>query len=857
MSENFRLVEENKPYKKIKLGSLIYLVNEKEQTAGICDNDLISGDVLIPRSINYETQEFIITSILKGAFKDSDQIKLVQFPSDSELQIIEKEAFTNSSIEKIIFPSSVTKICENSFYQCENLSRIEFPPNSKLHIIESDTFSNSSIEELLIPSSISELKERWCFGTPNLTKVTIFQNFHQNIKKIDENLIVGKSNSKSEEFDVLVFVNRRIEKVTIPSFIKILGPYSFCDCSIEEIVIPSHITKICEGTFHSCYDLQKIEFQQNSELQIIEKDAFYRTSFNDLLIPSTVTELKDGWCSFTHNLKKVTIMPNNKNYNNYDEYNLVVGKSNSKSEEFDVLVFVNRNIKTVTIPSFIRIIQSYAFSYCIFDKIVIPRHITHIGDSSFSWCTNLEQIEIESDSQLQSIGKNTFYKAKIKKFIVPRHVKKIDEQCFYYCRDLCEIEIEKDSELQVIEKNAFTNSSIKTVFIPQHVNKICECSFSLCFELETIEFDPNSELQVIENKAFYLSSITSLTIPSSVCELKEGWCNGVKNLVNINIIPNKLKNILLLNDKLLLGKSDSKSDDFDVILFACRDIKTVEIPPNIKWIASHSFAYSQIEKVVIPSKVKRIGESAFSHCEKLQEVEIPLNSELTNIDKSAFYKSSIESLFVPPHITKISEYTFHCCIKLKELKFSEDSELKKIESFAFLSSSIESFTIPPKVSELENDWFFPSKLSKVKVMPNNQHFKLIDGNLIVGKTSIESDKFDALVFAYRNIRSITIPHHITQICEGAFGNCEKLQKIEIPSNSQLKRIDRYAFHYCPIVSIYIPPNVTRIDEPFLNYCYHLKIIEIDEEIQSIDKRLFIDCRDAFVMISKRLCPYFK
>ena len=161
---------------------------------------MISGDVLIPRSINYETQEFIITRIFKGAFKDSDQIKLVQFPSDSELQIIEKEAFANSSIEKIIFPSSVTKICENSFYQCENLSRIEFLPNSKLHIIESDAFSNSSIEELLIPSSISELKERWCFGTPNLTKVKVMPN-NKSLMNLNNQLIIGKSDNKSDNYE--------------------------------------------------------------------------------------------------------------------------------------------------------------------------------------------------------------------------------------------------------------------------------------------------------------------------------------------------------------------------------------------------------------------------------------------------------------------------------------------------------------------------------------------------------------------------------------------------------------------------------------------------------------------------------
>ena len=69
-------------------------------------HDLDKGvSVTIPRSFNYESKEYIVTSILEGAFSRS-RIKSIDFESDSGLQIIYKGAFAYSFIETIGLPSS-------------------------------------------------------------------------------------------------------------------------------------------------------------------------------------------------------------------------------------------------------------------------------------------------------------------------------------------------------------------------------------------------------------------------------------------------------------------------------------------------------------------------------------------------------------------------------------------------------------------------------------------------------------------------------------------------------------------------------------------------------------------------------
>ena len=60
------------------------------------------------------------------------------------------------------------------------------------------------------------------------------------------------------------------------------------------------------------------------------------------------------------------------------------------------------------------------------------------------------------------------------------------------------------------------------------------------------------------------------------------------------------------DDQFILGKTDPKSDEFDVLLFARRDIKVANIP----------------------SFIKRIGPCAFGKCRKLEEVNFFPDSEL-------------------------------------------------------------------------------------------------------------------------------------------------------------------------------------------------------------------------------------
>ncbi|KAK8838436.1 hypothetical protein M9Y10_033062 [Tritrichomonas musculus] len=574
---------------KVIQNKLWYSLNEEEKTAKLIDSARSNGDIFIPRSIIYNSQEYIITTITGNSFGNSE-IKTIQFPTDSGLKRIEKGAFKYQELESII-----------------------------------------------LPSSLCELEDGWCVYTRKLTKIKLMPN-NQHFMYLDDKILLGKTDQKSDIFDDLLFVRRDIEEVTIPSFIKRIAPHAFSHSNIQSISIPPHITQICEEAFYYCEGLQEVEFQANSELQIIgkesfsysiiesifippsviqicegafsncdniqkvefskdskiqiiENEVFAGSSIESITIPSSVVELKDGWCIGTYKLTDVTIIPSNEqNFCYYDD-KLILGKSDINSDNYDVLIFARRDIIDVEIPTNIKRIAPFAFHESTVRNVFIPLHVTYIGDNAFSCCIQLDRFEVSNDSELQTIGEYAF-------------------------------------------------------------------SYSL---------------------------VRYLSIPSCLLEFKKGIFAGTVGLNEINVIPTDKQNTCCYN-KLILGKTDAENDEYDVIFFANRDIKKAEIPLNIKRIGSHCFSESLIERIDIPSAVTRIDDNAFTDCFLLRKVDISPDSQLQSIGKYAFSHTKIGSIFLPQHVKSI-RLAFYASFNLQIVEIDDKYVFQLIDYNDFKNSN--------------------------------------------------------------------------------------------------------------------------------------------------------------------------
>lgn len=572
---------------------LSFELNSNDFTAKIINSPNAQGSIFIPRSIKHLKQEYIITKIGIGSFKCNKKITTIRFPNNSELCTIDKCAFYNSTLTSIQIPPHVSSIGEHAFFLCFNLKEIIFSEDSELKSIDKDVFARSSVEQIFIPPSIEFLGEGWCCGTPKLTRILISKgNKHFAYADNEKKMIACKSDISSDVFDVLVFVSR----------------------DVKSVIVPSEIKEIRSFAFDECHHLKSVLFNDDSELKYINKYAFYHSTIEYLQIPKNVEELKNGWCCCVPKLNKISISPLNTRFI-FDGKNLIFGKSNEKSTDFDVLVFAFRDIKSAIIPSCIQKISPFAFDEC----------------------DNLKTIEFSENSELSSIG-----------------------------------------------EGAFSCSSLEKISIPNHVKCIKEETFSECKHLKSIEFSDNSELVSIESKAFIGSSLESISIPSSLEELKNEWCSCTSELINVSLSP-KNKHFSFIDDdkKMIAFKSDISKENFDVLAFACRNIK----------------------KAFIPSSIKQISPFSFSRCLFLRSIEFTEDSELYEINERAFSGSLLMHAFIPDNVRKIGEFAFCGCEILQKIEFTCKSKLCLVEEGAFSYSSLNGIIIPKNVNKISNASF--------------------------------------------------------------------------------------------------------------------------------------------------------
>ena len=144
--------------------------------------------------------------------------------------------------------------------------------------------------------------------------------------------------------------------------------------------------------------------------------------------------------------------------------------------------------------------------------------------------------------------------------------------------------------------------------------------------------------------------------------------------------------------------------------------------------------------------------------------------------------------------------------------------------------------------ELKEGWCnFTSNLININISPLNDQFIFKDDKYLFGKSNPNSNVFDTLLFARRDIKEIVIPSSIKIISSyDAFQDCRNLNKVEIPPNSKLQAIEKFAFTSSSIEEIFLPSKVLKICEFAFFCCINLKKIEIppNSNLETIESHAF-------------------
>ncbi len=517
---------------------------------------------------------------------------------------ISAQAFQNTNLEKVVFPTTLESIDEDAFRFSDNLTKVVLP--NKVSKINSFAFADCS------------------------------------------NLVYVKM-TKVKTIGSLAFSNcKKLTSITLPQTVESIGSQAFSKClKLENITFPNKKIDFGTEVFYGCKSLKKVILPEGTtDLVKAFKNC---TSLEEVSIPSTATDLKHTFWGCT-SLKKVTLLSDTTKlvgtFFGCTSLTDITIPSNVKSLES---TFVNcTSLKEVKLSSNLRKLDR-AFSGCSsLKKITLPKSVEVIGGELFYNCKNLKKIIFKStnldltktkqkDVLFKGINKDAViilpnkkydvYRIQIEPFVSKTVKIKNADGKSPKLNSYSTIEsgkwgenikwkIDKDGCLTISGKGemksgvgSYSTSNyylkdnnrypwaqyagiIKKIIIKDGVTTVSQKAF----------YCPDKSVNDGRNWGNKYSKLKTVKLGSRVTVIEEGAFMNCGNLKKIN-----------LNDNITEIPNECFSE--------CKKLEKITFPKSIKRIGRYAFKGCKlISKVTIPNKVEKIGNRAFYGCEKLKNI---------------------------------------------------------------------------------------------------------------------------------------------------------------------------------------------------------------------------------------------
>ncbi|WP_195916141.1 leucine-rich repeat domain-containing protein, partial [Streptococcus salivarius] len=390
-------------------------------------NEEESGDDLI---YNIHNQEVIITAI-----KRKETVKKIIIPqkiSNYRVTEIGSEAFSYSSLNEVVLPSTLRKIGDGAFRGTQ-LTRLTLPEG--VTEIGYEAFSYSSLNEVVLPSTLTKIGS-YAFRGTQLKNVTL----PTSITDMGIEAFGGIDSLNS------VFIPKKLSN----AYGAFLGSQH-----LQRIHFEEGITKIVDGLFRGS-GISSIRIPET--VTEIGSDAFLNSRITNLYIPDSVTKL--GSNSFGHYGVHESAFPTLTKVS-------LPSQLSSASSPFEG----QRNLKEVVFRGDWKIIPNGLFSSTGIKRLVIPEGVTEIGSKAFSY-SSLNEVVLPST--LRKIGDEAFVGTKLTRLTLPEGVTEIGSEAFY-ASSLNEVVL--PSTLTKIGDGAFDFTQLKEVVLPSTLTKIGSYAF--------------------------------------------------------------------------------------------------------------------------------------------------------------------------------------------------------------------------------------------------------------------------------------------------------------------------------------------------------------------------------------------
>ena len=241
-------------------------------TNGEGQNNVIVGGGIEKLIISKE-----VTKLPLAFCTNTENLTTIEFENGTQLKEIGNSAFySNSDLESIDIPSTVTSIGDAAFADCFGLKEIEL---GQVEFLGVNMFSRcSSLETVKIQGTSdttypSNTFSTWGTGHSAAPLKTL---------EIGAGKIKFALNNQKES----------IETITLGDDVTELSVRFAYGCTkLTNVSLPDALTAVPDYAFRDCTALTEVEISKNSNLQSIGKAAFKNTALTKMYIPKDVTSI--------------------------------------------------------------------------------------------------------------------------------------------------------------------------------------------------------------------------------------------------------------------------------------------------------------------------------------------------------------------------------------------------------------------------------------------------------------------------------------------------------------------------------------------------------------------------------------
>ena len=448
-------------------------------------------------------------------------------------------------------------------------------------------------------------------------------------------------------------------------------------------------------------------------------------------------------------------------------------------------------LATITLPTSLTTIGSYAFGNSGLTSITIPANVTTIRSNAF-YDAALTEVIFAEGSKLTTIESYAFQYTKISSITIPEGVTSLGGYAFYYC------------------------TYLSSVTLPASLTSINMGVFYHCTSLQNITIP--SGVTSIGHQAFKESGLTSATIPANVTNIDNEAFKNCTSLTKVIVIPTTLPT---LGNNVFEGNATDRKFFTNESYVSTDGWSTyaANIEARTIWDADGIVAlYDNSNKTLTIEKGNSTGVMADYDTkpqpwasEKANITTVVIETGVTNIGKKAFYGHAA--------LTTVNMLT---------------ASVPTVDSQAFDNCATGFSIIVP--NGLYYDYYnatgWSSYADNIKGTCGDNaryHWNPTTQTLTISGTGDMADYTDTSPRPWHSyqddLRTVVIEPSVTSIGTKAFYSCNRITSLTI--GSDVTSIGANAFDGCSsLSSIHIPASVTSIGEDAFAYCTNVPAITV-------------------------------